>query len=250
MPLRALIVDDEYPAREELRYLLNRFTCVEVVGEAANAPEARKLIKAVEYDVVFLDIQMPGINGIDLARELGALKNPPHVVFVTAYSEYAVDAFAVAAIDYLLKPVHEERLWETINRLKGPVVYDEEVPLSMLAVEKDNRIVPIAVSDIIFVYAERERTFVRTYDDRAITRFTLEQLTDRLPKSMFFRCYRSYLVNINHVREIKPHLNGSYILYMNDQDGSEVLVSRSRVNSLKERFGLRQRLRKRKQDND
>lgn len=241
MSLRALIVDDEYPARNELRYLLSRCACVEVIGEAADAQEAVKLIRALEYDVVFLDVQMPGVTGIDLAGELRSLKNPPQVVFVTAYNDYAVDAFAVGAVDYLVKPVEEGRLRETVNRLRNRLSSDQQGSLSVLAVEKDGCTVLVAVGDIVFVCAQRERILIHTYNDQAITHFTLEMLAERLPKKMFFRVHRSYLVNISHIKEIRSHLNGAYRLRMDDRDKSEVPVSRNRVSDLKEFLGLRRR---------
>ncbi|MEW5762071.1 MAG: LytTR family DNA-binding domain-containing protein [Bacillota bacterium] len=245
MPLRTLIVDDEYPARQELRYLLSRCGCVEVVGEAADAREAMKLIKALDYDVVFLDIRMPGISGIDLVRELRALKKAPGVVFVTAYEEYALDAFSVGAVDYLVKPVSEERLLEVIARLKDRLRVDREKPLAFLAVEKGGNIVPVPVREITYVYAESDRVFACTFDGRARAPYTLEQLTGLLPQDMFFRCHRSYIVNLSHIKEIKPYLNGTYVLRLNDRKSSEVPVSRSRVPALKERLGLRKRLRHR-----
>jgi DNA-binding LytR/AlgR family response regulator len=210
-----------------------------VVGEAADAQEAIKLIKALKYDVVFLDIQMSGITGIDLAGELRSLKNPPQIVFVTAYNDYAVDAFAVGAVDYLVKPIEEGRLRETVSRLRSRLSNDQQGSLSMLAVEKDGCTVLVAVGDIVFVCAQRECIIIHTYDDQAITHFTLELLAERLPRKMFFRVHRSYLVNISHIKEIRSHLNGSYRLRMNDRDKSEVPVSRSRVSGLKEYLGLR-----------
>lgn len=245
MLLRALIVDDEYPAREELRYLLSRCACIEIVGEAADAREAMKLIKALDYDVVFLDICMPGISGIDLVRELRALKKAPGIVFVTAYEEYAVEAFTVGAVDYLVKPISEERLMEVVARLKERLKADKNGSLAFLAVEKGGNIIPVPTHNITYIYAESDRVFVCTYDDRARVPYTLEQLSSRLPPDIFFRSHRSYIVNLNHIREIKPYLNGTYVLHINDRNNSEVPVSRSRVPALKERLGLRKRLRHR-----
>lgn len=148
MLLRALIVDDEYPAREELRCLLSRCACIEIVGEAADAREAMKLIRALDYDVVFLDICMPGISGIDLVRELRALKKAPGIVFVTAYEEYAVEAFTVGAVDYLVKPISEERLMEVVARLKERLKADKNGSLAFLAVEKGGNIIPVPTHNI------------------------------------------------------------------------------------------------------
>ncbi|MFZ3373575.1 MAG: response regulator, partial [Desulfitobacteriaceae bacterium] len=131
MKLRALLVDDESPARKELRYLLQPFDDVQVVGEAANALEAMELINNLDYSVIFLDIDMPGINGIDLATQLREKTNPPAIIFTTAHEEYAFAAFAVNALDYLLKPIHTKRLEEAIikvRQLKGNLTTDKINP--------------------------------------------------------------------------------------------------------------------------
>lgn len=246
MLLRALIVDDEYPARDELRHLLGRCGSVQVVGEAADAREALKLIKAVAYDVVFLDICMPGISGMELARGLCAQKNTPAVVFVTAHEEYALDAFGVGAVDYLVKPVTEKRLLEVTTRLKERLAPEgKEKPLTTVAIIRRGNIIPVATQEITHVYAESDRVIVCTYGERASAPqiYTLEQLAGRLPQDMFFRSHRSYVVNLKFIKEIKPDLNGTYVLYVNDRQNSTVPVSRSRVAALKERLGLPKRLR-------
>ncbi|MEW6541554.1 MAG: LytTR family DNA-binding domain-containing protein [Bacillota bacterium] len=245
MLLRALIVDDEYPARDELRHLLGRCGSVQVVGEAADAQEALKLIKAVAYDVVFLDICMPGISGIELARELCAQKNGPVIVFVTAHEEYALDAFGVGAVDYLVKPMTEKRLLEVITRLKERLAPEKEKPLATVAIIRRGNIIPVPTQEITHIYAESDRVIVCTYGERASAPqiYTLEQLAGRLPQDMFFRSHRSYVVNLKFVKEIKPDLNGTYVLYINDRQNSAVPVSRSRVAALKERLGLPKRLR-------
>ncbi|MDQ7789745.1 MAG: response regulator, partial [Clostridia bacterium] len=117
MKLRALIVDDEYPARQELRYILGKFEDIEIVGEAANASEALALIKALGYSILFLDISMPGMNGLELGAAIQEMEKPPYVIFVTAYDEYALRAFDVNAIDYILKPIEENRLRMAVNKV-------------------------------------------------------------------------------------------------------------------------------------
>ncbi|ACA58687.1 LytR/AlgR family response regulator transcription factor [Candidatus Desulforudis audaxviator] len=243
MLLRTLIVDDEYPAREELRYLLGRCGSVQVIGEAADAQEALKLIKAVAYDVIFLDIRMPGISGIGLARELRTQKNAPVVVFVTAYEEYALDAFGVGAVDYLIKPVTEKRLSEVIARLKERFRPEKDKPFAAVAITRRGNIVPVPTQEITHIYAESDRVIVCTAGERASAPYTLEELARRLPQDIFFRSHRSFIVNLKFIKEIKPDLNGTYVLQINDRQNSEVPVSRSRVSALKERLGLPKRLR-------
>jgi len=258
MTIKALIVDDEYPARMELRFQLERFPDVEIIGEAANAREALRLISALDYDVVFLDVQMPGMTGIDLARQLKGRETPPKVVFVTAFENYALPAFEIRAVDYLLKPFEPNRLAETVQRLRevtgatGPAAQaggaaaerqgEEEArknnALSFLLCEKDDKQIPLPLSEIVFIFSEGYNVFAKTYSDRLVTRFTLQELTERLPADQFFRSHRSYLINIFQVKEISPYFNGAYILKMKDKEHSEVIVSRANVKRMKELFSM------------
>ncbi|MHB9144203.1 MAG: LytR/AlgR family response regulator transcription factor [Symbiobacteriia bacterium] len=248
MVLKALLVDDEPPARMELRYRLAGFPEIEIIGEAANAREARQLIEALDYDVVFLDVEMPGLNGIELAKELREKKPTPRVVFVTAHEHYAVPAFALRATDYLLKPFDEERLGETVQRLlelqgEGPLAAvapaePARPPLSWVLAERDERNIPVPLADIIYIFSEGDAVYVQTFPERLLTRYTLQELTDRLPGDLFFRCHRSFLVNVHQIKEIAPYFNGAYILKMKDKNHSEVSVSRSNVRRLKELFSM------------
>lgn len=258
MVLKALIVDDEYPARMELRFQLGRFDDVEIIGEATNAREALRLIDALDYDVLFLDVQMPGMSGIDLVKQMKGREVMPKVVFVTAYENYAVPAFEMRAVDYLLKPFDGNRLAETIQRLRETVGVGAQstvserteegeaiarsdkkgATLSFLLTEKDEKQIPLPLSEIIYVFSEGYNVFVQTHSDRLLTRFTLQELTDRLPPDQFFRSHRSYLINIFQVKEISPYFNGAYLLKMKDKDHSEVIVSRSNVKRMKELFSM------------
>lgn len=248
--LKALIVDDEYPARMELRYRLEKYPDVEIIGEATNAREASQLIEALDYDVIFLDVQMPGMNGIELARQLRSREVPPRVVFVTAHENYAVPAFEMRAVDYLLKPIDDERLAETIQRLReargsaraeaGQAEEAGRKPptLTWVLCERDERQIPVPLNEIVYIFSEGYNVYVQTHSERLLTRYTLQELTERLPSDQFFRCHRSYLVNIFQIREISPYFNGAYLLRMKDKNHSEVLVSRSNVKKLKELFSM------------
>jgi DNA-binding LytR/AlgR family response regulator len=258
MVLKALIVDDEYPARMELRYQLSQFPDVEIIGEATNAREAMRLISALDYDVIFLDVQMPGMTGIELVRQLKGREVMPKVVFVTAYENYAVPAFEIRAVDYLLKPLESERLAETIQRLRESVGSspaaaasageraeeaekapgERKPPLSFLLCEKDEKQIPLPLGEIVYIFSEGYNVYVQTYNDRLLTRYTLQELTERLPPEQFFRSHRSYLVNIFQVKEISPYFNGAYLLKLKDKEHSEVIVSRSNVKRMKELFSM------------
>jgi DNA-binding LytR/AlgR family response regulator len=256
MVLKALIVDDEYPARMELRYQLSRFPDVEIIGEATNAREAMRLINALDYDVIFLDVQMPGVTGIELAKSLKGREVMPKVVFVTAYENYAVPAFEIRAVDYLLKPLESDRLAETVQRLRESAsatagadaaperteetekAAERKPLLSFLLCEKDEKQIPLPLNEIVYIFSEGYNVFVQTYSDRLLTRYTLQELTERLPPEQFFRSHRSYLVNIFQVKEISPYFNGAYILKLKDKEHSEVIVSRSNVKRMKELFSM------------
>lgn len=237
MRIKALIVDDEHPARMELRYLLSKHECIEVIGEATNSIDAWKLINAVDYDVLFLDIELPGMSGMELAARLRQLPNAPRVVFVTAFQEHAYKAFGLKTVDYLLKPISDSRLRDTVARIQE-VFENESCTLKWLIGGRNGVAVPVAVEDIVYAYAAKNRTFLCTRTDRVCVRYTLEQLGQRLPSDRFFRSHRAYLISIDQIKEIRPDVNGAYSLVMNDVANSVVSVSRGRVQSLKERLGL------------
>ncbi len=241
--LKALIVEDEYPARQELRYLLEPYhEVIEVIGEAQTAKEALSLIQALDYDVVFLDVQMPGMSGVEIARLLK--EDHPHlkIVFVSAHEQYAVDAFAIQVIDYLLKPVSSERIAETIRRITQAESPDHAKsaiePLTWVPCELNGHTIPVNVHDIMFIMAEHEIIYIYTHHDRYPTRFTLQELQERLPPETFLRTHRSFIANMHQVKEIMPYFNGTYLLKMKDKQGSEVVVSRSNVKKVKELFNI------------
>ncbi len=247
LPLKTLIVEDEAPARMELRYLLAPYPdAIQIVGEAASVPEARALIGAIDYDVVFLDVSMPGVSGMELAAELKATRPSVQIVFVSAYEEYAIDAFRVQAVDYLAKPVSPTRIEETIRRLTAqtgtnapsPSATDAEAAeLEWVPCDQNGHTVPVPVEEIVYIVAEQDTIFVATRDGRLATRFTLGELETRLPEG-FIRTHRSFIAQTRYVKEIMPYFNGTYLLKMKDKAGSEVLVSRSNVRRIKEVFHL------------
>jgi len=270
MKLKALIVDDEYPARKELRFLLNKFDNIEVVGEATNAQEALTLIKALDYSILFLDIEMPGMNGLEVGAKVQEMPNPPHVVFVTAYDEYAVRAFEVNAVDYILKPFDEKRLTQTINKIikitqqqqqqqatsaaAGTIPGEQHsilpegmspggqkpqhIKIDRIPAEKQGKTILVNESDIIFAFTEQDYVYIKTINDKLFTRFTLKELESRLNPAIFFRTHRCYLVNLHKVKEIIPFFNGTYTLIVEDNDKSEVPVSRAQAKKLRKILGM------------
>ena len=236
--LNAIIVDDEAPARSELRYLLGEVGGVEVLAEAASVREAIEKLKEYQCDVMFLDINMPEANGLQLANALQHLRYPPAVVFVTAYSEFALDAFKVNAIDYLVKPVESDRLAQAVARVQENVALHAQAQHSeRIPVEKGGKKILIAIDKIRFVMARDDYAYLQTDTDRYFSTVSLAQLEKRLDGHGFFRVHRGYLVNLSHVEEVEPVPGGTLLLSLNATD-EKIPVSRRRVSSLKKALGL------------
>ena len=261
MKLKALIVDDEYPARQELRFALSSFENIEIVGEATSAQEALALIKALDYQVLFLDISMPGMSGLELGAAIQELPRPPHVIFVTAYDEHAVQAFEVNAVDYLLKPVEPGRLKKAIDKVvrvsqeyagaDAAAVLEQQdadmrtvptpqgqIKIDRIPAEKQGKTVLVAESDVFYAFTEQDYIYIKTFSDKLFTRFTLKELEARLNPSVFFRTHRCYLVNLHKVKEIVPFFNGTYNLVVEDKENSEVPVSRAQAKKLRKILGF------------
>jgi len=236
MVLKALLVDDEVPARSELRFLLGEAGGVEVVGEAGSAGEALQLIRAIPYDVVFLDVDMPGLTGIQLAEVLAELEHPPALIFVTAHSEHAVKAFEVAATDYLVKPVETARLKRALERI-APVA-ETPARIERIPVEKAGRKLLLQVSDITHIMAKDDYSYIFTDGERYLSTFSLADLEHRLEPQGFFRVHRRYLVNLAQVAEVAPMYGGTMELALKDGGQSRIPVSRRRAPALKRTLGL------------
>jgi two-component system LytT family response regulator len=235
--IRALIVDDEAPARSELRYLLDAHAGVEVVGEAAGAAEALALAKAVHYDVVFLDVQMPGLTGLEAAPLVREQREPPAVVFVTAHPEYAVDAFAVEAFDYLLKPVDPERLARVLERLaeRAP---PQAPPVEKIPVVAGGRTELVDYEAIHYVQADGDYSRVHTYDRSYLCTASLGELEEKLPGNRFARIHRSHLVNLAKVAAVKRAGPDRIRLALANAEKTELDVARRQSRQLRERLRL------------
>ncbi len=236
--LRAIIVDDEAPARSELRFLLDETGKAEVVAEATNVREAIEKLKDVGADVMFLDVNMPGTDGLQLAEALTRLKYPPYVIFVTAYSEHAVKAFEVNATDYLVKPVETERLNQALNKViqlmngQGHPSSAERIP-----VEKGGKKLLVPTDKIHFIMAKDDYSYLHTDTDRYLSTVSLAQLEAKLEPLGFFRVHRRYLVNLSCVQEVDPVSGGTLLLTLQGEE-EQIPVSRRRVASLKKALGL------------
>ena len=191
--MRAMIVDDEAPARSELKYLLEESGRVDLIVEATSAREAVERLMEVRVDVMFLDISMPKTNGMQLAEALHKLKNPPQVVFVTAYSEYALDAFGVDATDYLMKPVETDRLAQALDKIVEHIKpLNLPVSVERIPVVKSGSKVLVPIDQIRFIEAKDDYSCIYTESDRFLSTISLQKLEDRLVGHGFFRIHRSY----------------------------------------------------------
>ena len=239
--LSAMIVDDEAPARSELRYILEETGRVDGIDEAASAREAVEKIIENRPDVLFLDISMPKTTGMQLAEALHKLKNPPAVVFVTAYSEYAVNAFDVDAVDYLMKPVETERLGTALDKVEAravPAAPASHPPQERIPVEKGGRKVLVPVDQIRYIEAKDDYSCIYTDNDRFLSTISLAQLENRLAPHGFFRVHRGYIVNLEHVEDVEVVSSGILQLGLDGIPDKKISVSRRRVVQLKRALGI------------
>jgi two-component system, LytTR family, response regulator LytT len=237
MKIRALLVDDEAPARSELRFLLASHHEVEVVGEAASAAEALDLSRQLAHDVVFLDVEMPGLTGLEAAPLVRERTDPPAVVFVTAHERYAIDAFAVEAFDYLLKPVDPDRLVRVIERLQERSL-ENAVPVEKVPVVSGGGTELLDYDQVHYVQADGDYSRVHTYDRSYLCTASLGELEERLPSSRFARIHRSYLVNLSKVAGVRRAAPARFCLQLADAGHTELDVARRQSRQLRERLGL------------
>jgi two-component system response regulator LytT len=251
--LSTVVVDDELLACDELAYLLRDFPEIEVIARGSNGLEAVELIRKLEPELVFLDVNMPGLDGLGVVRRLRENDvELPHFIFVTAYDQYAVEAFRLEAMDYLLKPVERGRLAETIERARR-VIQEKRAPdlpgvsknapgpapRTKLLVRASNRNFIVDANDVIYATIDDGLiTLVATNIEGHSNYRTIEDLQANLDREMFWRVHRSYLVNINRIKEVVPWFKSSYQLRMDDKKHTEVPVSRVQTRRLRELFKL------------
>jgi len=248
MPMRTLIVDDEPPARERLSRLLSDIEGIKVIGEAEDGIQAVEMIERQKPDLVLLDIQMPGLDGFGVIE---ALEEPPTVIFVTAYDEYAIRAFEVHALDYLLKPFSRQRLKKAISHAQQALAEERDFAaefgslleslaaqgryLTRLAVRDRDRIRVLDVAEVDWIGVEEEQVTVHVGDRGYPIRRTLTELEAQLDPERFFRAQRSAIVNLDRVKEVIPWFKGSHILRL--ATGAEVDLSRAQARALRQLLG-------------
>jgi len=260
MSLSAVIVDDEQLARDELAYLLKNADDVNVIAQGKNGLDAVNLIKEHNPDLVFLDVQMPGLDGFGVIKKLLDKKIPlPKIVFATAFDQYAVKAFEVNAVDYLLKPFDKKRVAQAIQKARAQqeatalpadkleslvrmLESQQKQPAAKILLKAAGRMFLVDQRDICYAWIEDGVISVVTggpvgMEGQSNCR-TLEELLESLDANLFWRAHRSYLVNINRIREVVPWFKSSYQLRMDDKKQTEIPVSRAQTKRLRELFGL------------
>lgn len=244
-----LVIDDEPLARQRLKRMLSIHESINIIGEASNGMEGLQQIELLEPDLIFLDIEMPALSGFEL---LGRLAKPPKVIFTTAYDQYAVKAFEEESIDYLLKPIEQERLEKAVNKLKnfqGNTNYSIPLALLMsqlkikkeiktLTVKIGDRILLVKLQDLAFIEAEDKYVFLNTVDGKKnLTDFTISSLEEKLP-DQFVKINRSTIINSDLIKEIRKGFNGAFFFIMNDINSTKLNSSRSHGPALKEIFNI------------
>jgi len=259
-PVRVMVVDDEQLAREELCFLLDQSGGIEIVGQAADGVQALRLCGELQPDLLFLDVQMPGLTGFEVARRLIEAQSLPSLVFVTAFDQYAIEAFSVNAVDYLLKPVDPDRLEQALDRARRRMASDQaaRLPLSpadlervidavqarqgrrdQIAIRVGERFVLVRAEEIVHASLVDEAIVVVTNTASGTSNYrTLDELQARLDPAVFWRVHRSHLVNITNIKEIVPWFSRNYILKMKDPKATEIPVSRSQTKRLREYLQL------------
>jgi len=250
-PMSAIIADDEQLAREELKFLLDQIGDVEVVAVAGNGLDALDAIERLDPALAFLDIQMPGLDGLSVVRRLREQNiEPPHVIFSTAYEQFAVEAFRLEAMDYLLKPVERDRLEETISRARRIVadrIIEPAIPVAprsnpaftKLLLRSGTRNLIVDPQELIYATIDSGVITLVTAQAEGQSSFrTLEELLGSLDPDVFWRAHRSFVVNINRIREVVPWFKSTYQLRMDDKKASEIPVSRMQSRRLREMLNL------------
>ncbi|ACS86140.1 LytR/AlgR family response regulator transcription factor [Musicola paradisiaca] len=244
--MKAIMVEDEFLAQQELRWLIKQHSQIEVDAVFDDGLDVLKYLQDHRVDVIFLDINIPSLDGVLLAKNISQFAHRPLIVFITAYKNHAVEAFELEAFDYILKPYHESRIVSMLQKLESawrqqqaqPTASGAPRPAPMtINLVKDKRIIVTNIHDIYYAESHEKLTFVYTRRDEFVMSMNITEFCSRLPEAHFFRCHRSYCVNLSKIREIEPWFNNTYILTLSDLD-FQVPVSRSKVKEFRQLMRL------------
>ncbi|AKG72359.1 MULTISPECIES: LytTR family DNA-binding domain-containing protein [Serratia] len=244
--MKAIIVEDEFLAQQELTYLINKHSNITIEATFEDGLDVLKYLQTHQVDAIFLDINIPSLDGVLLAQNISKFAHRPSIVFITAYKEHAVEAFEIEAFDYILKPYHEARIITMLQKLEALHNRPAQTPEPSAPANrtnhsinliKDERIIVTDINDIYYAAADEKVTRVYTRREEFVMPMNITEFYQRLPEEFFFRCHRSYCVNLSKIREIVPWFNNTYILRLSDLD-FEVPVSRSKVKAFRQLMRL------------
>lgn len=246
MFLKTIIIDDEPAICSELEYMLQKYIDIRVVSIHYNPVEALPKIIELEPDLLFLDIQMPGMNGLEFAQKLNQMSNPPLIIFSTAFHEHALEAFNTPAVFYLTKPILESKLDDAIKKVKTlqskKKMNDQKTtPMleDLVCIRKNNKIIPINVSQISFAFVKDRDLYIATKEFTEICDLSLNDLEAILNQTRyFFRSHRNYIINLKQIKEIIPWFNNTYLIKMNDAKKTEIPVSRGKIKAFRSIMNL------------
>ncbi len=243
--MKAIIVEDEYLAQQELSWMIQQFSNISIEACFTDGLDVLKYLQQHQTDVIFLDINIPSLDGMLLAKNISQFAVKPLIVFITAWKEHAVEAFELDAFDYILKPYQESRIISMLNKLEAGWQQQQHALSSQnhsaiqqtINLVKDERIIVTDIHDICYAEAHEKLTIVYTRRDQFIMSMSISEFCQRLPDSQFFRCHRSFCVNLNQISEIEPWFNNTYILKLRELE-FQIPVSRSKVKEFRQLMHL------------
>ncbi|GAA0182375.1 response regulator transcription factor [Clostridium sediminicola] len=242
--ISVVLVDDERPSLEELEYIISKSSFAKIVGKFTNSIEAIEFVKIEEPDLVFLDINMPELGGMEFAEEIIKLNLKTDIIFATAYDKYAMSAFDKDAVDYILKPYEDDRVFRALRKVKSRnknfvkrQINVSGEKLNKIPIWKGEKIIFVNVEDILYCKVEEREVSIHTLKEKYFFNDTLSKLEEKLPKETFFRTHRSYLVNLSKILEVSPYFNHTLVIKL-EGSNEEIPVSRSNIKAFKEKLKI------------
>ena len=238
--MKAIIVEDEIPAKEELEYLIQTHSSIDIVASFEDGLDVLKFLQEEEVDAIFLDINIPSLDGMLLAGSISKFAHKPYIIFTTAYKEHAVQAFELEAFDYILKPYEEKRIASMLSKLETTFKKEKQTKEEVVTesnrrinLRKNENIIVTDMNDIYYAEASEKMTLVYTETEKYTMPMSISEFHDKLPQDIFFRCHRSYSVNLSKIHEIVPWFNNTYVLRLKDIK-AEIPVSRSKSKAFRQ----------------
>lgn len=233
--MNCIIVDDEFPSREELKYFINNFSNIKIIEEFDDSIKALEYIELNKPDIIFLDINMPKLDGMALGKIISHFPKQSLIIFITAHKEYAVDAFEIQAYDYILKPYSEERIVSTLKKIEKSS--DKKSRNNKITLWKDNKMMVRSINEISYCEANERETLIYIKGVKFNVSSSISEFYKKLPKELFFKSHRSYIINIDKITEIIPWFNNTYMLKIQGEN-VDIPVSRNNIIEFKQIMGI------------